>query len=75
MNPLIIIRAMNTESKQRLIKGKKLECVICKNDTFWARNTLMNTPKMTFFKLDWANKSAQNYICDHCGYVHWFMTN
>ena len=30
------------------------------------RETLMNTPKMTFFKLDWANKKAQNYICNFC---------
>lgn len=61
------------ESKTRLIKGNKLECVVCKNDTFWERRTLMNTPGMTFMKLDWANKTAQNYICDNCGYVHWFM--
>ena len=58
---------------ERLIKGNKLECAVCKNDTFWERQTLMNTPGMTFLGLEWANKKAQNYICDHCGHVHWFL--
>ncbi len=61
------------EARERIIKGNKLECVICKNDKFWERETLMNTKGMTFLKLDWANKAAQNYICDNCGYVHWFL--
>ena len=65
--------AKQLESKTRIIKGHKLECIVCNHDKFWARETLMNTPKMTFFKLDWANKRAQNYICNSCGYVHWFM--
>ena len=60
-------------SKQRTIKGNKLTCFVCKNDTFWERETLMNTKKLTFFKLDWLNKKAQNLICDNCGHVHWFM--
>jgi hypothetical protein len=30
----------------------------------------MNTKKMTFFKLDWLNRKAQNLICDNCGHVN-----
>lgn len=60
-------------SKQRIIKGHKLSCLVCKNDTFWERETLMNTTALTFFKLDWLNRKATNYICDNCGHVHWFM--
>ena len=60
-------------SKQVTIKGNKLNCTVCNNDTFWERETLMNTKKMTFFKLDWLNKKAHNYICDNCGHVLWFM--
>lgn len=55
------------------IKGNGLTFVICKNDNFWERKTLMNTKGVTFFNLDWANKSAQNYICDNCGYLHWYL--
>ena len=60
-------------SKQQTIKGKKLTCTVCSNDTFWERETLMNTAKMSFFNLDWLNKKAKNYICDNCGHVLWFM--
>ena len=67
------VMSNSLQSQQKIIMGHKLECQVCKHDKFWTRETLMNTPKMTFFKLDWANKTAQNYICDNCGYVHWFM--
>lgn len=65
--------ASKPESKQRIIKGNLLECSVCKNDTFWERETLMNTPGLTFLGVEWANKRAQNYICDNCGFVHWFL--
>ena len=66
-------------SKEKVVKeffvkrGLKLECVICKNKLFWTRTTLMNTSGMSIIGLDWANKSATNYVCDSCGYVHWFI--
>ena len=63
----------NHHSKERMVNGKKLECLVCNHSTFWAKETLMNTAKMTFFNLDWLNKSALNYICSNCGFVHWFM--
>lgn len=52
---------------------KNLLCQFCGHDRFRWRNGLMNTPGMTFFNLDWANKSADCFICKRCGYVHWFM--
>lgn len=62
------------EAKEYFVKkGLKLECVICKNTTFWTRTTLMNTKGLTFLNLEWANKSATNYVCNECGYVHWFL--
>lgn len=65
----------NKEVREVQIQGKKLTCPICKHDQFWSRETLMNTPGMTFFGVEWLNKAATNYICDSCGYVHWFVTN
>lgn len=55
------------------IKGNTLKCVICGHDKFWHRTTLMNTKGVSFLGLDWANKEADNYVCGHCGYVHWFF--
>ncbi|HPR62965.1 MAG TPA: hypothetical protein PK014_01990 [Thermoanaerobaculia bacterium] len=55
------------------IDGKDLVCPFCGNDTFWARQTLMNTRGLTFAGLEWANREADNYICNRCGYVYWFF--
>lgn len=55
------------------IKGNELICPVCKGKSFWTRKTLMNTRGLTLFDLDWANKNATNYVCNHCGYVFWFL--
>jgi predicted nucleic-acid-binding Zn-ribbon protein len=65
---------MQEENKgEVVIKGNKLTCPICTHAEFWSRETLMNTTGMSFFNLDWANRSAKNYICTACGYVFWFL--
>ena len=50
-----------------------LKCEICKQDRFWRREAQLNTSVATFFSLDWANASADCYVCDSCGYIHWFL--
>ncbi|MBT3301843.1 MAG: hypothetical protein HOD63_05310 [Bacteroidetes bacterium] len=60
------------EVSQRFVGQYKLECPVCNHDSFWTRETLMNTPGMTILGLDWANKTATNYVCDNCGYILWF---
>jgi hypothetical protein len=40
--------AKKIEAKEISVKGNKLECPICKNDKFWPKETLMNTPGLTF---------------------------
>lgn len=58
---------------KRKVAGIILECPICKHNEFWTRKTLMNTVGLTFFNLDWANKTATNYVCNNCGHVLWFL--
>jgi predicted nucleic-acid-binding Zn-ribbon protein len=53
--------------------GRKLSCVVCGNATFHERDSLLNTRLATFFKFDWANAQAVNYICTRCGYIFWFL--
>jgi predicted RNA-binding Zn-ribbon protein involved in translation (DUF1610 family) len=55
------------------ISGNILECPVCGHNEFWTRRTLMNTPGLTFFGLEWANKTATNYVCNSCGHVLWFL--
>lgn len=55
------------------IKGNEVKCPICSHDKFRDKKTLMNTVGLSFFGFDWANKEAQNYICEECGHVLWFL--
>ncbi len=55
------------------IGQQKLKCSVCGHQQFHERNSLLNTRAATFFKFDWANKEATNYICAQCGYIFWFI--
>lgn len=64
---------MGKEAQSIKVFDTVLKCQICGYDKFWHRETLMNTAGATFLGFDWANKAADNYVCDKCGYVHWFL--
>jgi predicted nucleic-acid-binding Zn-ribbon protein len=53
--------------------GKELTCLVCGANHFFSREALLNTPGMTFLKLDWANATASCLVCEVCGYIHWFL--
>ena len=66
--------SLNREAAgSRVIEGNALSCPVCGHGEFWKRKTLMNTPGMTLFGVEWANRQADNYVCDSCGYVMWFL--
>ncbi len=54
------------------VAGTTLVCPVCRHDRFWARRSMLNTRVKTFFKLDWTDKQADNYVCERCGYIFWF---
>jgi predicted nucleic-acid-binding Zn-ribbon protein len=53
--------------------GKTIVCAHCGNVQFVKKRILLNTPGMTFFKLDWANKTATTLMCTTCSQILWFM--
>ena len=55
------------------VAGIDLRCEICKHDRFWTRQAQLNTAAASFFNFDWVNPSAVCYVCDRCGYIHWFL--
>jgi hypothetical protein len=61
--------AKNPEAREYEIKCHKLSCPIRENTLFYARKNLLNTRRTTFFGLGWANKNADNYICENCGHI------
>lgn len=58
------------------MNGKKITCPHCGNERFnQLPNILLNTPGITFFGLDWANKTASLLICVNCSRMEWFFNS
>ena len=64
---------MDKISKQFTINGTELKCPHCAGHSFSRRSSQLNTAGMTFFDLDWMNKSAEVFVCDNCGRLEWFL--
>lgn len=54
------------------IAGRELACHHCDAGDFVEREVMLNTSGLSFFDLDWLNKSATGLICQACGFVHHF---
>ena len=54
------------------VKENQLTCGVCGNDHFFKKRILLNTSILTFFKLDWLNKSATCFVCSECTHIIWF---
>lgn len=52
--------------------GKRICCPHCDSDRFVKGRAQLNTSLMTFFDLDWANKSATTLTCVMYGNILWF---
>ena len=55
------------------VAGHPLRCVVCGADRFTYREVKLNTTGLTFFDLDWLNRSGTGAICERCGYLHTFV--
>ena len=60
-------------AKQIAINGKELKCTHCNGQLFTNRKSQLNTAGMSFFDLDWLNKSAEVFVCEECGKLEWFL--
>jgi predicted RNA-binding Zn-ribbon protein involved in translation (DUF1610 family) len=55
------------------IKQRSLQCKHCGRGQFVHRSAQLNTAFLEFLDLGWLNKSADIYVCTHCGFLHWFL--
>ena len=55
------------------LAGKPVICPHCGHNRFAEGRAQLNTAMLTFFKLDWANRSATTLVCAECGRVEWFL--
>ena len=56
------------------IAGKRLTCPHCASERFDQRTAQLNTAGLTFFDLNWLNRSAWIFQCLKCGRVEWFAS-
>lgn len=56
-----------------VVAGRRLACLVCGGDRFAYREVKLNTTGMSFFDLDWLNRSGVGAICATCGYLHTFV--
>lgn len=63
---------MPRTTKVTVSEGVELKCLVCGQNEFVETKAQLNTRGASFFNLDWLNKSARCYVCDACGYIHWF---
>lgn len=57
------------------VAGRAVRCPHCGGEEFIEGRAQLNTAGLTFFKLDWANRSAATLACVGCGRVEWFLAD
>ena len=60
------------EAREVTIAGRQLKCQVCELTRFFRREARLTTGAALFGQ-DWANSKANCFVCEQCGYVHWFV--
>jgi hypothetical protein len=55
------------------VAGVILQCPICGHNDFWTRKTQLNKAGVTLISFERSSQAADNYVCDSCGFVLWFL--
>ena len=55
-----------------LVARRPCRCQHCGYEGFIKRSAQLNTSILSFFNLDFLNRSATVLTCGGCGLVHWF---
>jgi predicted nucleic-acid-binding Zn-ribbon protein len=63
------------EGERYTVAGKAVACSHCSHDRFVEGRAQLNTAGMTFFNLDWANRSAATLTCTSCGRIEWYLAD
>ncbi len=59
------------EAREITIHGRHLRCQVCEYTRFYTRESQLTSGAS--FGQDWANSKAECFVCEQCGYVHWFV--
>ena len=59
--------------KRIVIDGKPLTCPHCEGEMFERREAQLHTAGLTFFNMEFLNKTAIIFVCQGCGRLEWFL--
>jgi predicted nucleic-acid-binding Zn-ribbon protein len=62
----------SVEAREVRIAGQHLRCQVCEYTRFFRREARLTTGA-SLFGQDWTNSKADCFVCEQCGYVHWFV--
>ncbi len=68
-----IFKSKEQPASEKIVGGIHIRCQVCEHSRFSERKAQLNTAALSFFDLDWLNKSARCLVCEKCGYIHWFL--
>ncbi len=57
------------------VAGKAVTCAHCSRGLFVEGRAQLNTAGMSFFNIDWMNRSAATLTCTTCGRIEWFLSD
>src|SRR5919109_5113742 len=66
------VTVSSVEAREIRIAGRHLRCQVCDYTRFFRREARLTTGA-SLFGQDWANSKADCFVCEQCGYVHWFV--
>ena len=66
------MKSSNLEAREITIAGRHLRCQVCEFTRFYRREAELSTGA-SFFGQDWTNSKADCFVCEQCGFVHWFV--
>ncbi|MEX2393433.1 MAG: hypothetical protein WD826_03025 [Actinomycetota bacterium] len=64
--------AGNLEAREISVAGHALRCQVCDFPRFYRKEAELTTGA-AFFGQDWTNSKADCFVCEQCGFVHWFV--
>src|SRR5688500_7389425 len=67
------VTASSVEAREIKIAGKQLRCQVCDYTRFYRREAGLSSGASNVFGQEWAHSQATCFICEQCGYVHWFV--
>lgn len=65
--------ALRTEPTRVEIEGRHIKCLMCGKEQFHKRRSHLDTSLSAGLNPEWHESPATCLVCDHCGFLHWFI--